>query len=150
MDSKKEKKSWKNIVDIYYCKVELITAQRWNWSLRQVCRWAFQYLEIRVEYFCVIPVSSEDDLLPPGWHRDNGVGTNIVPPTTPPYFIFTPAQLLLFKCIKVWDTVYVCMFTLYSDVARRRIPSLRSAESRCVSNVKSHSAACYCQNFHFS
>ena len=76
----------------------------------------------------------------------------------PPLYIHSccPAH---YSNVQKQDTMwgYVCtlythcgirmMYTLYSDVAKRRIPSLRSAEGRCVSNVKSHILACYCENF---
>ena len=92
----------------------------------------------------------------PFWRWFNGASWHQYCAHTPPLYIHScwPAH---YSNVQKRDTVaYICtlyihcgirMYTLYSDVAKRRIPSLRSAGGRCVSNVKSHISACYCENF---
>ena len=99
--------------------------QLWPWAWTQLCRCALKYFGIGVEnisqilwnliceYFSLILICGWPTS---DWHHDNGVGTNIVP--TPPYFIFTPAlPSLIFKCIKVWDTLHVC--SLYIQTSQK-------------------------------
>ena len=77
------------------------------------------------------------------WHIDKSLGTNALP--TPPT-LYSPVSSQLFECTEASQWVHVQ--SLYSDVAKMKILSLRSADGRCVSNVKSHISACYCKTFH--
>ena len=77
------------------------------------------------------------------WHIDKSLGTNTLP--TPPT-LYSPVSSQLFECTEASQWVHVQ--SLYSDVAKMKILSLRGADGRCVSNVKSHISACYCKTFH--
>ena len=99
------------------------------------------------EYFCVIHVSYDGGQLPPTDTLTKALAP--IHSLHPPLYIHPcPANYL-----NVRKAASVCMYkglfsVWISDVAKMKILSLRSADGRCVSNVKSHIYACYCKTFH--